>query len=149
MCAVGTGVLVYFIMQSRMESMLSKQREDLAEARGRLSAQKETMVETLSATKEISRREALDDLLGDIRIEERHYIREQKMLFMNKKSMVRQERVFFRNIPLTNWVEQEMPFEEGADPDKLLKTMALFDPQLLQGPGKNDPGGNRVKRLIR
>lgn len=149
MCAVGTGVLVYFIMQSRMESLLSKQREDLAEARGRLSAQKETMQETLSATKETSRREALDDMLADIRVEERHYIREQKMLFMSKKSMVRQERVFFRNIPLTGWVEQEMPLEEGADPDKLLKTMALFSPQLLLGPGNIDAGENRVKRLLR
>ena len=43
------------------------------------------------------------------------------MLFMNRKSLVLQERLFFRNIPLSNWVEHEMVVEEGADIDKLAK----------------------------
>ena len=40
--------------------------------------------------------------------------------------LVRQERIFFRNIPLSNWVEQEMPLEEGADTEKLAQTMSVF-----------------------
>ena len=53
--------------------------------------------------------------------------------------MVRQERVFFRNIPLTNWIEQEMPFEEGTDMEKLTQTVAMFTPELLLAPPVADP----------
>ena len=33
--------------------------------------------------------------------------------------MVMQERLFFRNIPLSNWIEHEMVVEEGQDLDQL------------------------------
>ena len=42
-CAVGTGLLVFFIMQSHAEVLLSKQREELAAARATLAAQKEAL----------------------------------------------------------------------------------------------------------
>jgi hypothetical protein len=70
----------------------------------------------------------MDDFIADIRVEERHYIREHKAFFLTRKCVVRQERIFFRNLPLSNWIEQEMPFEEGADIDQLAKTMAVFTP---------------------
>ena len=35
--------------------------------------------------------------------------------------MVMQERLFFRNIPLSNWIEREMIVEEGKDLDQLPK----------------------------
>src|SRR5271165_4094393 len=125
-CAVGTGLLVYFIMQSRMEVLLSKQREELAEARATLAAQKESLLNSLRTTEESTRRQAMDDFLADIRIEERHYTREHKMLFLTRKSLVRQERIFFRNIPLSNWIEQEMPIQEGVDIEKLAQSMSIF-----------------------
>jgi hypothetical protein len=39
---------------------------------------------------------------------------------------VRQERIYFRNIPLSSWVEQEMPIEEGVDAEKMAQTMSVF-----------------------
>src|ERR1035438_8865161 len=72
------------------------------------------------------RRKAMDEFLADIHVEERHYTREQKVLFMHKRMLVRQERIFFRNIPLSSWVEHEMPLEEGVDADKLAQTMSVF-----------------------
>jgi hypothetical protein len=125
-CALGTGVLVYFVMQSRMEVLLSKQREELAAARAALGAQKEFLEGSLRNVEESARRKAMDDFLAEIRIEERHYVREQKVFFTTRKSMVRQERVFFRNIPLSSWMEHEMPFEEGADMEKLVRDMAVL-----------------------
>ncbi len=77
-CSVGTGLLVYFIMQARMEVLLSKQREELAEARATLAAQKDALHSSLRNTEESARRQAMDDFLADIRIEERHYTREHK-----------------------------------------------------------------------
>jgi hypothetical protein len=126
-----TGGLVYFVTQSHADVQLAKQREELAAARATLAAQKEAMLESLHNAQEGARRQALDDFMADIRVEERHYVREQKALFITRKSVVRQERIFFRNLPLSNWVEQEMPYEEGADIDQLAKTMAVFIPEGL------------------
>lgn len=125
-CAVGTGLLVYFIMQSHMELVLSKQREELASARATLAAQKESLESSLKNAEETARSKAMDAFLAEIRIEERHYTREHKVLFMSRKMLVRQERIFFRNIPLSNWVENEMPIEEGVDAEKMAQTMSVF-----------------------
>jgi hypothetical protein len=71
----------------------------------------------------------MDEFIADIRVEERHYVREHKILFVTRKCLVRQERIFFRNLPLSTWVEQEMPIEEGADVDKLAQAMTVFTPE--------------------
>src|SRR5690349_322964 len=70
------------------------------------------MEERVKATEQEARRRALDDFMQDFRVEERHYFRENKSLAARKKSMVLQERLYFRNIPLSNWVEHEMTVEE-------------------------------------
>jgi len=142
--AVMTGGLVYFVTQSNADVQLAKQREELAAARATLAAQKESIADSLRHAHEAARRQALDDFMADIRVEERHYVREHKALFITRKSVVRQERIFFRNLPLSNWVEQEMPFEEGADIDQLAKTMAVFIPE-----GLLDVGDPKERKLLR
>jgi hypothetical protein len=133
LCAVGTGLLVFFVMQSHMDVVLSKQREELAAARATLVAQRESLENSLKTAEESTRRKAMDEFLADIRIEERHYTREHKVLFMSRKMLVRQERIFFRNIPLSNWVEHEMALEEGVDPEKMAQTMSVFVNAALLG----------------
>ena len=59
--------------------------------------------------------------MADFRVEERSYARESKSLTASKKTMIMQERLFFRNIPLSNWIEHEMVVEEGMDLDQLPK----------------------------
>jgi hypothetical protein len=44
--------------------------------------------------------------------------------------MVMQERLFFRNIPLSNWIEHEMIVEEGLDLDQLPKESVFATPAL-------------------
>src|SRR5579862_8724234 len=144
-CAVGTGLLVYFIMQSHMELVMSKQREELASARATLAAQKEALEGSLKNAEESARSKAMDAFLADIRIEERHYTREHKVLFMTRKMLVRQERIFFRNIPLSNWVEQEMALEEGVDAEKMARTMSIFVNSALLG----DSPESTVHKLLR
>jgi hypothetical protein len=133
LCAVGTGLLVFFVMQSHMDVVLSKQREELAAARATLVAQRESLENSLKTAEESTRRKAMDEFLADIRIEERHYTREHKVLFMSRKMLVRQERIFFRNIPLSNWVEHEMALEEGVDPEQMAQTMSVFVNAALLG----------------
>ena len=120
--AGGSALLSYCVMQAKMEVALSKERESLAEARATITSQKVTMEERVRATEESVKRAALDEFLKDFRVEERSYMRETKSLASAKRSMVMQERLFFRNIPLSNWVEHEMVVEEGMDLNRLEPT---------------------------
>jgi hypothetical protein len=148
--AAGSALLAFYIMQARMDVAVAKEREAVSEARIMLESFKRTMEETIKATDEQARRKALDEFLADMRTEERHYVRENKMLFMNRKSLVLQERIFFRNIPLSNWVEHEMVVEEGADIEKLARTLSVFGSDSLQGvlpAPRNGPSG--VRKMLR
>jgi|ERR1700722_3660367 len=119
--AGGSSLLSYYIMQARMEVALAKERESLAEARATISSQKITMEERIKATEEATKRLAMDEFMHDFRVDERSYARESKSLTASRKTMVMQERLFFRNIPLSNWIEHEMIVEEGSDLDQLPK----------------------------
>ena len=117
--AGGSALLSYYVMQARMEVALAKERESLAEARAMISAHKVTLDERVKATEEACKRQALDDFMHDIRVDERSYVRESKSLNGSKKTMVMQERVYFRNIPLSNWIEREMLVEDGLETRQL------------------------------
>jgi ABC-type uncharacterized transport system fused permease/ATPase subunit len=133
--ALGSALIAVYIMQQRMEVQLARERQSLSEARASIEAQKSTLDELNELRQETARRKALDDFLADIKTEERHFVREQKMLFANRKSLVLQERLYFRNIPISNWVEHEVPIEEGADIESVAKSVAVFAPELL-GPAE-------------
>ena len=148
--AVGSALMAVYIMQQRMEVQLARERQSLAEARASIEAQKTTLEELHRLRGEEVRRKALDDFLAELRTEERHFIREQKLLFASRKSLVLQERIFFRNIPLSNWVEHEVAIEEGTDVESLAKTVAIFSPDLLLGPASpGKPGAERGPRKLR
>jgi len=130
--AAGSALLSFYIMQARMEVAVSKEREFLAEARAETRTQKNTMEERVKATEQEARRRALDDFMQDFRVEERHYFRENKTVATRKKSMVLQERLYFRNIPLSNWVEHEMVVEEDAgDMQHIAKGCSVFSTKSL------------------
>src|SRR6476646_6056116 len=129
--AGGSALLSYFVMQARMDVALAKERESLAEARAMISSHKVTLDERVKATEEACKRQALDDFMHDIRVEERSYVRETKSLNASKKTMVMQERIFFRNIPLSNWIEREMLLEDGLDTSRQLTAESVFTPPAL------------------
>jgi hypothetical protein len=130
--AGGSALLSFYIMQARMEVALAKERESLAEARATITSQKITMEERIKATEEATKRRAMDEFMQDFRVEERSYGRETKSLTASRKTMVMQERLFFRNIPLSNWIEREMVIEEGRDLDQLPKE-SVFATAALAG----------------
>jgi len=144
--AIGSALIAVYIMQQRMEVQLARERQSLSEARATIEAQKSTLEELHLLRAEAVRRRALDDFLADLHTEQRHFVREQKMLFASRKSLVLQERIFFRNIPLCNWVEHEVALEEGADVESLAKSLALFAPEFM-GAVSND--GTRKLKLLR
>ena len=129
--AIASGLLSWFVMQSRMEVKLAEQRETLAELRGQIKAEKESMelsvVSAARIAEETAKREAFDRFLGELKVEKRHYTRENRMLMNSRKSLVLQERMYFRNIPLSDWIEHEILIDEGADVNRLVQDMTVFD----------------------
>lgn len=129
--AVASGLLAWFVTQSRMEVTLAEQREALAEARGVLKAEREAVEMSLKtairAAEESARRQAFDNFLGELKVEQRHYTKENRMLMNIRKSLVLQERMYFRNIPLSDWIEHEIMLDDGADLDRMVRDMTVFD----------------------
>jgi hypothetical protein len=131
--AAGSALLSFYIMQARLEVAVSKERESLAEAQATIRNQEKLMVEKVKSAEDSTMRQAFDQFLGDFRVEERHYMRENKSMFVNRKALVLQERLFFRNIPLSNWVEHEMVVEEGSDVKSLAQDCSIFSTRSLSG----------------
>ena len=127
--AVGSALLAFYVMQARLEVAVAREREATAELRAAISSCDKIMEEKIRAAEEVARRNAFDAFLADFRVEERHYMRETKSLFTNKRSMVLQERLYFRNIPLSNWVEHELTVEQGGDLAKLARACSVFSPR--------------------
>lgn len=137
--AAGTAILVYFLMEARAEVSIAKERENLAAAKALLAAHETGLEDKIKAAEETAHRKAFDQFLMDFRVEERHYMRESKSHFLNRKSMIMQERLYFRNIPLSNWVEHEMALEEGSDMKLNSAEASVFSARALSDQGKHAP----------
>ena len=139
--AAGSSVFTYLITRLRMERASAERGRALAEAVSALENEKVKFEQAAKGIEENAKRQALDEFLADIHVEERRYVREHRVLFAHRKSLVLQERIFFRNIPISNWVEHEVPVEEGADLDGVAKTLSVFNNAI--------EGGNPVTQPAR
>src|SRR5258708_28305833 len=137
--AAGSAILSFYLMQAKLEVAIAKERENLAAARAQIQAHEQGLQDKIKAAEETAQRKAFDQFLMDFRVEERHYMRETKSHFLTRKSMVMQERLYFRNIPLSNWVEHEMPLEEGGDVQMLGKDTSVFSARALSDTTKHSP----------
>ena len=125
--ALGCSLVTYLFTRLRMERAAADRGAQLADAVAALGNERAKFEEAARGIEESARRKALDEFLADLRVEERHYVREHRVLFAHRKSLVLQERIFFRNVPISNWVEHEIPVEEGADLDAVAKTLRVFN----------------------
>jgi hypothetical protein len=133
--AAGSALLSYSIMHAKMEVAVSRERATLAEAHASINTYRITMEERIRAAEEETRRKALNEFMQEFRVEERHYVRENKSPSMRRKTMVLQERLYFRNIPLSNWVEHEMTMEEHTDHHPVLtESASAFRARALPSP---------------
>ena len=139
--AMTSSAFTYLLTRLRTARESAQQAQSLAEAVAALENERSKYENAAKGIEENARRKALDEFLADIHVEERHYVREHRVLFAHKKSLILQERIFFRNIPISNWVEHEVPVEEGADLDLLAKTLSVFNNAL--------DGGNAASRSVR
>jgi len=113
--AAGSALLAAVVMQARMEVGVARERAATAEARALLEVEHKRFEEQVRAAEESGRRKALDEFIADIRVEERHFLRESRSLFLSRKCLVVQERLYFRNLPISDWIEREFMVEEGGN----------------------------------
>jgi hypothetical protein len=125
--SIASSIITYLLTTLGKERAAAEQRRALVEAVSTLEAEKAKLQEAARGIEENARRKALDEFLADLRVEERRYVREHRVLFAHRKSLVLQERIFFRNVPISNWVEHEVQVQEGADLDALAKTLSAFE----------------------
>ena len=125
--SAGSAVITFLVTKLRTERSAAERTRALAEAAAALQNERAKFEQAAKGIEENARRKALDEFLADLHVEERRYVREHRVLFAHRKSLVLQERIFFRNVPISNWVEHEIPVEEGADLDAVAKTFSVFD----------------------
>jgi outer membrane murein-binding lipoprotein Lpp len=140
--AVACSLVTYLLTRLRMERASTERARTLAEAVAALENERAKFDQAAKAIEENAKRQALDDFLADLRVEERRYVRQHRVLFAHRKSLVLQERIFFRNIPISNWVEHEVPVEEGADLEGIARTLSVFN--ALEG----NSSGSAARRLM-
>jgi hypothetical protein len=138
LAAVGAAILSWFVTQSRMDVALARERERLAEERGQVCEQRgeiraersamEAMAQAaVKAAEEVARRQALEEFLGELHVEQRRFTREIGTRWKPSKALVLQERMSFRGIPLSGWIEHQAALEQGADVERLASDMTVFE----------------------
>jgi hypothetical protein len=112
--AVGAGMLVWIFMEARMEAALAKERASLTEANSIISNHNNAWSDKVKAIEEAARRKAVDDLLQEIRTEERRFLRRGRSA-QSGTVLIVQERLCFRGIPLTPWAERLVAADRGEE----------------------------------
>ncbi len=130
--ALGACAVTAALMHARAEIALARQQDKLAEAKALLATEQRVTEERIRATEEATRRRALDEFLGDVRIEERQYLKEERSAVSKRTALVVCERVCFRNIPLTGWVERELPASAALRQPVLVLTRTVNGEHSLQ-----------------
>jgi hypothetical protein len=77
-------------MQSRMEVGLAQQREGMAESRGALDRERQALESSLDTARRCAEataeREALENILGEPRVEQSHCVRQSRLQTHSKRS---------------------------------------------------------------
>ncbi len=120
---LGLGAIAWYLGRVQMEARWARRREAEAERGARLLLEREVAAERMRATEEAARRKAMDQFLSEIHTEERAYLRQREVGANLTRSVVVEERLYFRNLPVSNWTQQELTFytaSGGFDVSKLL-----------------------------
>ena len=112
--ASAAALLICFMMRCRIDEAVANERGALAELQSALARQRETMESAIFDAKAQAKRAAFEEFLDDFRVEQRQYVRKTKIFFMSRQTLVVRERILFRNLPLSNWIEHVVVLEESV-----------------------------------
>jgi hypothetical protein len=95
--AVGSASLVWVIMQARIRLLARKHRAGLAQLEKDFAA----------------RGASLDQLVAELRIERRRFLRRMAGPQGYETTVLTLERLYLRHVPLTGWMQEEIPLGSG------------------------------------
>lgn len=127
--AGGAALLICFMMRCRMDEAIAHERGALVELQSALIVQRRTLENAIDDAKAEARRAAFDEFLNDFRVEQRRYVRNSRLFFATRQTLVLRERILFRNLPLSNWVEHSITLDESigtAYPSRSLTIEAML-----------------------
>jgi hypothetical protein len=110
--AAGSALLICFMMRCRMDEAIAREKGALAELQSALIVQRQRLESAISDAKAEAKRLAFDEFLNDFRVEQRQYVRKSRLFFISRQTLVVRERILFRNLPLSDWVEHSVALEE-------------------------------------
>jgi hypothetical protein len=102
-------------MRSRMVAALENERRAYVEALAAHEHERSAVEDRIRAAVERARRDALEEFVRDLRVEERNRVRQSTSMFSARRVIVHEERLCFHDQPLSNWVEQEVVVDETIE----------------------------------
>ncbi len=112
--AAGAALLICFMMRCRIDEAIALERSALAELQSALIVQRLRLQSAINDARAEAKRAAFDEFLNDFRVEQRQYVRKSRLFFVSKHTLVVRERILFRNLPLSNWIEQTITLDESV-----------------------------------
>jgi hypothetical protein len=112
----GVGAIAWYLGRVRQQARLALRHEAEAEHNTHLRLQERVAEERVRAAEQAARRKAMDEFLSDIHAEERAYPRRRELGGSRTRSVVVEERLYFRNLPVSNWSQQELTFYTASGP---------------------------------
>jgi hypothetical protein len=113
---LGLGAIVWYLGRVRREARLALRHKVEVEHNARLRLERRVAEERVLAAEQAARRKAMDEFLSDIHAEERAYPRQRELGGNCQRSVVVEERLYFRNLPVSNWSRQELTFYSASMP---------------------------------
>ena len=114
--AVGAAYLVWFLMQARIQVLTANFQAAVAKVqydRG-------------------DPHPALEELLAELRMERRRFTRRIPGPKGVETTVITQERIYLRNLPLTGWMQDELLLGSGQEVDSEGGAIPLIDPSGVQ-----------------
>ena len=98
--AVGTAYLVWIVMQARIRVLAANYQAALAKAESECTA----------------RRPGVEELLSELRFERNRFLRRTPgPRGSYEATVITQERIYFRDIPLMGWMQDELALGDGDE----------------------------------
>ncbi|HUI81690.1 MAG TPA: hypothetical protein VLY24_27390 [Bryobacteraceae bacterium] len=100
MVAVGTASLVWTVMQARIRVISANCQAEIAKVESDCAA----------------RRPGVEELLSELRFERNRFLRRVPGPHGSyQATVITQERIYFREIPLTGWIQDELQLGDGEE----------------------------------
>ncbi|GEM_PF-2666220 len=111
--ALGATYLVWLLMQARIQVLAARYQSAVSKVESDCAA---------------GRRPGLEELLAELRLERRRFLRRVPGVKGTETTLITQERLYLRNLPLTSWMQEEVPLGAGEELPADTAAVALLEP---------------------